>query len=65
MPQVVLPYAPPTPPAGVHRYVFSLFQQPDGAAIDVRSTSVSQHSIVRTCCTCHDYRFGSSPHKHG
>ncbi|CAL8466753.1 g6289 [Coccomyxa elongata] len=33
--QVVLPYVPPTPPAGVHRYVFSLFQQPNGAAIDV------------------------------
>lgn len=26
--QVVEPYAPPTPPAGVHRYVFTLFQQP-------------------------------------
>ncbi|BDA40961.1 Protein MOTHER of FT and TFL1 homolog 1 [Coccomyxa sp. Obi] len=33
--QVVEPYAPPTPPAGVHRYVFSLFQQPNNAAIDV------------------------------
>lgn len=44
MPQVVLPYVPPSPPAGVHRYVFSLFQQPSGAAIDV-----SHSQIAYTC----------------
>ena len=33
--QVVAPYKSPTPAAGVQRYVFSLFQQPDGAAIEV------------------------------
>ncbi|EIE26451.1 PEBP-like protein [Coccomyxa subellipsoidea C-169] len=33
--EVAVPYAPPSPPAGVHRYVFSLFQQPKGTNLNV------------------------------
>jgi phosphatidylethanolamine-binding protein (PEBP) family uncharacterized protein len=29
--QVVVPYSPPTPPAGIHRYIFTLYKQPGGS----------------------------------
>lgn len=40
--QVIKPYFSPTPAAGVQRYVFSLFQQPGGAAIDVSPRLLSR-----------------------
>lgn len=30
----IVPYAPPTPPQGNHRYVFSLYEQPDRLSIN-------------------------------
>ena len=45
--QVVEPYAKPTPPAGVHRYVISLFLQP--AAIDVRVCSNDTFMLLPGC----------------
>nr|QOL01143.1 putative extracellular protein CSOL_066 [Pseudococcomyxa simplex] len=33
--EAAVPYATPSPPAGVHRYVFSLFQQPKGTNLNV------------------------------
>ncbi len=44
--QAVLPYLSPSPAAGVQRYVFSLFQQPNGAAIDVSKS----HPIMVASC---------------
>ena len=35
-PQKVLAYAPPTPPKGNHRYVFSVFEQPGGQTLSLR-----------------------------
>ena len=33
--QEIEPYTGPTPPAGVHRYVISLFLQPGSTRVDV------------------------------
>jgi phosphatidylethanolamine-binding protein (PEBP) family uncharacterized protein len=29
--QIVVPYSPPTPPSGIHRYIFTLYKQPGGS----------------------------------
>lgn len=33
----VVPYAPPTPPKGTHRYIFSAFEQPGGASLSIHA----------------------------
>lgn len=33
----IVPYAPPTPPKGTHRYVFGVFEQPDGRLSGVKA----------------------------
>lgn len=54
--QVVEPYANPTPPAGVHRYVVSLFLQPGSNKINV--------SFLLPTCTTELLKFWIYMHAH-
>ena len=45
--QEIEPYAGPTPPAGVHRYVVSLFLQPGTTRVDVSHLSCHSSMSLR------------------
>jgi phosphatidylethanolamine-binding protein (PEBP) family uncharacterized protein len=44
--QIVVPYSPPSPPSGTHRYIFTLYEQP-GASLMVSAPAERGHFSVK------------------